>query len=188
MRAGIGRERDDEQTCPRVSPRARAVPSTCPSPMQARPRARGYRVNRNDCVRDGDGRTWLGEVGDDADGVGNALEARVRGAAALLLGRRRRSLVRHRHGVVAAAGLVVLLLPHLTRPADPNSPASPPRQEDHHRLVLVGSSPSWLPPRGLTFTWTWLLAPSILSSSLSSCRFERQLGAPINKRGEARTR
>jgi hypothetical protein len=52
-------------------------------------------------------------VGDDADGVGNALQARVRGAKALPLGRRGRLV--HRHGVVAAAAadLVVLLLPHI---------------------------------------------------------------------------
>jgi len=60
-----------------------------------------------------------------------------------------------------------------------------PVQEDRHRLVLAA-----LPGFPLTTSPSpgCLLAPSILSSSLSSCRFERQLGAPINKRGEAKTR
>lgn len=97
----------------------------CPIEASSR-RACGFRPSQpNDCVGDegGRGRTWLGEVGDDADGVGNALQARVRGAKALPLGRRDRLV--HRHGVVAAAAdLVVLLLPHIHELKPIDAPAS----------------------------------------------------------------
>jgi hypothetical protein len=83
------------------------------------------------------GRTWLGEVRDDADGVGNALKARVRGddAAVLLLRRRWRRLLHH-HVVLLAAALDVLLPPHLTR-AKAQPPGLGPVQECRLLLLLL---------------------------------------------------
>lgn len=104
------------------------------------------------------GRTWLGEVGDDADGVGNGLQARVRGAEALPLVRgRARARFVHRHGVVvaAAADLVVLLLPHIARALKPTL-----RPRLRRKKITAAGSPT---------TWLWLLAcslPSIRSSVL----------------------
>lgn len=94
----------------------------CARPIEgSRPPARVNRMIVRWSWRRG-GRTWLGEVGDDADGVGNGLQARVRGAEALPLVRgRARARFVHRHGVVvaAAADLVVLLLPHIARALKP---------------------------------------------------------------------
>lgn len=62
---------------------------------------------------------------DDADGVGDGLEARVRGSAVLLRRRSRRSL--HRAVLAAAAALAVvadILFPHKTIQA--NSGVLPP--------------------------------------------------------------
>jgi len=101
--------------------RAADVRACVPDRGLLAPRVRFVRVNRM-IVLETRGRTWLGKVGDDADGVGNALQARVRGAKALAL---RRGRLVHRHGgVVAAADLVVLLLPHIHEVKPIDAPAS----------------------------------------------------------------
>jgi hypothetical protein len=92
------------------------------------------------------GRTWLGEVRDDADGVGNALEARVRGGDAAVLLRHRWRRLLHHVVTVAAAAPDVLLLTHLTRanqlPARWLGESPPPPGLAPSILSCCGVSPS----------------------------------------------
>lgn len=132
------------------------------------------------------GRTWLGEVGDDADGVGNGLQARVRGAEALPLVRgRARARFVHRHGVVvaAAADLVVLLLPHIARALKPTL-----RPRLRRKKITAAGSPR--PGSGcLLVPFPRSAAQFFFLPPISTCRFERQLGGAYiykNKHGKPR--
>jgi hypothetical protein len=102
------------------------------------------------------GRTWLGEVRDDADGVGNALEARVPrdDAAVLLRGRCWRRLLHH-HVVLLAAALDVLL-PHLTRAKHSPRPLAPRTGSSALGSLLPRSSAAAAsPPPAMALSGSW---------------------------------